>query len=597
MDRHDDIVFCSFHTSDDYYRGHASALRSNLAALGVPVVLEEVVKAEGEDWADICRKKVGFLARVCAQHPDRKVFWIDVDCSLTSLPDYVADFSADVIGFQRGFGSPLTIGYDRRTRFWEPCLFGINTTAAARSFVADAAALESRATLKATDDYFFEESWRANASRLSFQLIPSLAVVSKGDAARIHGVVPFFSFGSSGQVAEFKDKVVQHESVGGPSRGLPLTRSIARQGLRAAKAVERRLPDAAVRPLRRLADSSGLTHVLTGGDNGAAGRRHDVARRLVVAGQAGDVERVADTFDRLTATSIPTPAEFAAREAAQAFAWYATRYPEQEPVRLAWWPRPYPGNFGDWLSPFVLSRYASRPIRYQSTTAPTRQPHLVGIGSIGRFVRPTSIVVGTGVSSEDIELDSRARFVSVRGPLTARLVRACGGPAVESMGDPGLLLSRLLPQASGVTNGRVALVRHVAHTGLPVALPEGWDELSVRAAHPDRIAGLVTELCSYDAVVTSAMHVMIVCHSFGIPCALVTFEGLESAVHGTGVKYRDYAEGAGLDAVHEPVVVSPDLRRLTLDALLTTEKISEEKLDEIELAVTTGLAAYLDALA
>ena len=34
-------------------------------------------------------------------------------------------------------------------------------------------------------------------------------------------------------------------------------------------------------------------------------------------------------------------------------------------------------------------------------------------------------------------------------------------------------------------------------------------------------------------MITSAMHVMIACQSYGIPCGLVTFEGHEDHVHGT----------------------------------------------------------------
>ena len=58
----------------------AGPIRIDLDALGVEYVLREIEKQEGEDWADICRKKVPFLAEVCEAHPDKKVFWMDVDC-------------------------------------------------------------------------------------------------------------------------------------------------------------------------------------------------------------------------------------------------------------------------------------------------------------------------------------------------------------------------------------------------------------------------------------------------------------------------------------------------------------------------------------
>ncbi|KQT94496.1 hypothetical protein ASG49_06410 [Marmoricola sp. Leaf446] len=589
---HTDVVVCSFYTADDYYRDHAEKLRKNLADLGVRCELEEVVKAPGEDWADICRRKIAFLGRVCDQHPDARVFWIDVDCRLHDLPAYVRDATADLVGFQRGFSAPTTIGYGNRTRFWEPCFFGIGTSPAARRFVADAVALEASSTLKATDDYFFEESWRRNAGSLSFQVIPSAAVVGRAGAT---GVSTFFTFGSSGNVAEFRTKVVQHAAVQGPSRRTEASR---RWALRAAKAAERRLSSRSGRltdRLRVVADRSGLTHVLTQGAHRPAGssrHRQGLVNQMVVQGQRGDLEGVRALVSRLDAAGTPTPAEAGAQRAAESFAHLAAGAGTGDPLPLSWWVWPFPGNFGDWLSPLVLQSVSQRPVTFLSPTAPTLQPHLVMVGSIGRFVRSRSVVVGTGISSEEIELDGRAHYVSLRGPVTADLLRRQGGPAVASLGDPGVLLSRVLPIERGPHNGRVALVRHFKHAGLPLTLPDDMDELSVLVSHPEEIRAFLERLAGYRAVVTSAMHVMIACHSYGIPCALVGFRGFEDLVHGTGIKYRDYALGAGLSGDWEPVVVDLDLRRTRLDDLLREVRIGEDKLDEVQAAVAAGIAAY-----
>lgn len=596
------VVVCSFYTADEYYRGHAASLRKNLERIGgIAYELEEIEKAEGEDWADICRKKIGFLARVCEENPEKKVFWIDVDCALLELPQYVAEFTADIIGFQRGFGSPLRIGYVNRTRFWEPCFFGINTTLSARKFIRDASLLESNAAIKATDDYFFEESWRSNASRLSFQVIPSVSVLSKATASP-QGVPVFFSFGASGNVQHFKNNVKQHDRIEGRA-GVPITRRLRHQALRGAKLAERKLPDRSAKSLRKIADRTGLTHILTGGDRdgvggeGSSKHRNRIAKEIVMAGQRGEVARVDEAFSRLTASGIPSETEIAAKRAADTFAVYASKNLAENPIKLVWWARPFPGNFGDWLSPLIFDANTDRSIVYQSPTAPAQDSHIVSVGSIGRFIKPASIVVGTGVSSTDIEIEHRARYISVRGPITAELVKKSGGPSVESFGDPGAIISRIIPMERGLTNGRIALVRHFTHVNLPISIPDSVDELSVMRSHPNAIRSFLAELNQYDAVVTSAMHVMIICHSYGIPCALITFEGFESTVHGTGIKYRDYSLGAGLETVYEPVVVYSDLRRLNLESMVSKEKISESKLDEIEHAVLSGISTYFSMAA
>ena len=180
MSSNSNVVICSFYTADDYYRAHGERLAKNLDELGVEYVLREIEKQEGEDWADICRKKVGFLADVCREHPDKKVFWMDVDCILLEIPDYIFNSTADIIGFQRGYSSPISIGYDRRARFWEPSFWGVNTTPLARKMIAEAYELEKTSEIKATDDYFMEEAWRANCDNMTFQIIPSNAVVGMG---------------------------------------------------------------------------------------------------------------------------------------------------------------------------------------------------------------------------------------------------------------------------------------------------------------------------------------------------------------------------------------------------------------------------------
>ena len=206
------IVVCSFYTPDTYYANHARELKAQLEELGLGHELLEVQKNDGEDWADVTRKKIGFIKDVCDRNPDKMVFWIDVDCRITHLPDYIANSSADLIGFQRSFGAPIQIGYHNRTRFWEPSFWGVNATVQGRKLINDAHELEKRAEIKATDDYFLEEAWRANSRLLTFQMIPTTAIMRDRGMTEPGQHPAFFSFGSSGNVADFKDKVVQHGS-------------------------------------------------------------------------------------------------------------------------------------------------------------------------------------------------------------------------------------------------------------------------------------------------------------------------------------------------------------------------------------------------
>ena len=577
------IVICSFYTPDEYYGNHAKQLREQLDALGLEHELLEVQKNPGDDWADVTRKKIGFIKNVCDRNPDKMVFWIDVDCRISHLPDYIANSSADLIGFQRSFGAPMQIGYNNRTRFWEPSFWGVNATKQGRKLIDDAYALEQRAEIKATDDYFLEEAWRANSRLITFQMIPTTGIMRERAMTEPGQHPPFFSFGSSGNVADFKDKVVQH----GAAKKIGARRQI----LRRVKRLERILPTAIKNPLRRMADGVGITGLLTQGrPTHIDPARQTALGQMLNAGMNGknhELETAKWDFEKKFLASNQDQATI---DVASSFLYYSDR-PSEKIIPVTWWAKPFPGNFGDWLSPLIISHYTSSKIVLQAPTKPAIKKNLVAIGSIGRFIKPNSVVVGTGISSEEIELSKKADYHSVRGPLTATVLSRSGGPQVESFGDPGLAISEVIPLKRGTTNGRVAFIRHFSHLAIPVRLPENYDEISVLLSHPDQIKNFLQNLIGYESVITSAMHVMIACQSYGIPCGLVTFEGFQENVHGTGIKYQDYALGAGVEVMN-PEIIALDLTRLDSDHLVRDISVSKEKKLEVLDAIKNAIARF-----
>lgn len=576
------ILICSFYTEDEYYAEHARRLEENLNRLGVSFFISIMDKAPGEDWADICRKKVGFLAKACADNPDKKVFWIDVDCELLDIPDYILNSTADIIGFQRSFGSPLNIGYQNRTRFWEPCFWGVNNTKQGRKMIEDAYLFEQSSNIKATDDYFFEEGWRANANNLTFQLIPSNAVANRGDEIENSRSV-FFKFGSSGKVAEFKNQVEQHQLAGGSWK-----RKLRRKLLKIAKRIQGALPEDFRALIRRISDKSGITGALTGDKH--LGQIHGDVKAMLELAKRGKSGEFNEKFDEFRKAKVPSSAENRTISSALSFLGYASKSSNSS-LKLSWWSYPHPGNFGDWLSPYIMQKQSGSRIEFQPLHEANKSPHIVAVGSIGRFIKKNSIVVGTGISSRDYPLEPGARYISLRGPRTAAILRKSGGPKVESFGDPGVLVSRIYPIIRGITNGRMALIRHHSHLALPVKLPEGMDELSVLRSHSSKIEELFIALNNYDAVVTSAMHVYIACQSYGIPVALISFKGFETSVHGDGVKYIDYAEGADVELL-SPKALPLDLRKINFDNLITNQVISQDKMTEVEISLVSAIAKF-----
>lgn len=572
------VIICSFYTPEAYYSNHAKRLRAEIKSLGLESEIKKVEKPAGVDWADATRMKIGFIRDVAKKHPESKIFWIDVDCSLRDFPQFIKDSSADLIGFQRSFGSPMRIGYQNRTRFWEPSFWGMGTSPQARNLIEDAYILERRSILKATDDYFLEEAWRANAKNLSFQMIPSTMVI-KDQLSINQSRPPFFAFGSSGNVVNFKNKVKQH--------GSSKTKLRSRV-LKFAKNIEASLPGNLRAPLRKLSDGSGVTGALTTGKSkGIDPLRTKILNdtfRSASEGKTAEFEKSLADFDN---RYLPNSGEQARIAVARTLVGYASKNTQQK-IQLAWWSKPYPGNFGDWLSPMIFSHFTDAGIIYLSPTKPAVEKHLFGLGSIGRFIGSRAVVVGTGVSDADIRLSKSADYVSVRGPITAAAVKASGGPVITEFGDPGIVLSEIVPIKRGKTNGKIGLIRHFTHANLPLVLPENIQELSVLMGSPQDITEFLKRLNEYDAVITSAMHVMIACHSYGIPCGLVSFKGYEDKVHGTGIKYIDYARGAGVKEL-SPKAIDLDLTKLNTKTLIEDIKITDAKKQQVIGHIKTGI--------
>jgi hypothetical protein len=349
--------------------------------------------------------------------------------------------------------------------------------------------------------------------------------------------------------------------------------------------VEEKLPEDLSNKARSIVDASGITGFLTGKKHQNVSSK--IIGEIVAAGKAGDTEKFNNSFTFLQSTSLPTRNENAALKAASSYLSYSSK-PSSNKIHLSWWENPYPGNYGDWLTPYIFSHYTENRIIFQGLTSRAIKKHIVSLGSVGRFIKSNSVVVGTGVSSFKYPLNTKADYVSVRGPHTADLLVQSGGPKIESFGDPGVVLAKILPLTRGKTNGRIALIRHHTHLQAPVILPNNFDELSVLLSHPDDIVSFIKKLNEYDSVVTSAMHVLITCQSYGIPCALVVFKGFEEYVHGDGIKYLDYALGAGVKAI-SPTPINPKLDWLEIEPLIETITVSDSKIAEVEAAIKEGL--------
>lgn len=196
------------------------------------------------------------------------------------------------------------------------------------------------------------------------------------------------------------------------------------------------------------------------------------------------------------------------------------------------------GNFGDMLSPRIITMLSGRPVHYTNTG-----PRLFAVGSLLKFARKGDLIWGAGFIGKDDACQRGIRVYAVRGPLTRNKLLASGIECPEIYGDPALLLPWLyrLPQ--------------VVRSGIGI-IPHYVDAERVRAAVRDpavRIidirAGIEKVLCEAnkcEVLLSSSLHGCIIGDAYGIPAAWVE---ISDKVVGGGFKFRDYYASTGREPV------------------------------------------------
>ena len=209
-------------------------------------------------------------------------------------------------------------------------------------------------------------------------------------------------------------------------------------------------------------------------------------------------------------------------------------------IDLAWVHKPVGGNFGDWLSPYLTHKASGRRLRHVDLSDARRSRHLLSLGSIITRANSQSIVLGSGINSLKDSVNPSARYLMVRGHFTREALPPSARSENLVCCDPGFFVSELytpkqLPRASARL-----LIPHINHHNLFQAIgDEDFEILSANVSHPHDLEDLIDRIASADEVITSAMHIFVVCCAYGVRCALIKPENADIRVPGDGVKYRD----------------------------------------------------------
>jgi hypothetical protein len=546
----------SFAWGDDYYHQAAQRLRDDCSRLGIEHHVVAADLPEGTTWIDACRYKVRFMAE-CRARFDGPLWWVDVDCRLLrALPELGG--AVDLAFFLRGFRDLRAFDPVALPRVLQPSILYFGTGTSARRFVALMSELESAHPGQATDDWFLHEAWVRSETQPCAVVMPPEWVQLEDS----HAPQAVFDFGRSGHAGEFKGQAQQHEiDLFSPARRKALFLREVSQALREGNATEVQFflrkawkidpadaglaqrvargweregrKDEADRVLRQVPPSeSACDHVRRFRlDAALGGGQVDVAARL-----AQDLIAGAHQADRDWALGrqLRIGLEQRARS--------ARLRPEDRPM-LWWMEGPFPGNFGDILNPYLVEKLTGKPPRFGP-----KGEGVLAIGSTIRFARDGAAVWGAGAPRLTDRLNPRARYLAVRGPITARLVESCGAALPGVLGDPAAILPRVYtPRSTPGPRHALGVVLHHAHEGRLRFGPE-VKVISVLRAGYAGIEAFIDELHQCERILSSSLHGLIVSHAYGIPAQWFTVvDDPSHAVPGDGTKFHDYHLSIGLE--------------------------------------------------
>ena len=568
-------VVVSFYGGAAYYHMAAEKLRVDCAQHGMDCDIVELAVDEGESWPGICRRKIPFYREMQRKH-GRPILWMDVDCRLLRRPDFLhggpADFGAFLRGFRylRGF-DPVAL-----PRFFQPSILYFDHSPAAAAFLDLMCELEAGSDAEATDDYFLQEAWLRHQTELRLLAMPPSFVTFELPARGGE----FFHFGRSGRVSRFKDVTLQHEAElfsrerrksflvheasvlaksGRPSDALRLFR-LAREIDPADVALAYR----EARLLRR--EGRGFAALLRLRRLQGEGAPDDHAKRFAAdsAFESRDPGRAKAIAEELLERGTPGDRDWArsrlVRFGLSLRARAASLKPSQCPA-LWWMESPYPGNFGDVINPYIVEKLSGRPPRRVA-----KGKGLLAVGSVVKFATAESAVWGSGTPRMTDRLDPAAKYLAVRGPLTRQLVRESGGDCPEIYGDPAWFLPKLYRPQSPSHRYRLGVILHFADQDSITAASD-VKQISVLRASYDDIEAFIDEIHECEAVISTSLHGLIVCHAYGIPARWCQVTGGEQSIPGDGTKFRDYLLSVGVESA-EPLriprgsVVTTDLAPL-----------------------------------
>ena len=203
-------------------------------------------------------------------------------------------------------------------------------------------------------------------------------------------------------------------------------------------------------------------------------------------------------------------------------------------------------NFGDILGPTILHNLTGQKV------APSLdEGSIISIGSVVNLNYPRSVKFwGSGIISQEVKLFSpeKHEYLAVRGPKTRERILSAGIECPETYGDPALLMPLMFDKEQFLQDdkNKIGLLPHWVDANIFSDQEQEFPDSKLIDIRSDADS-VIREVLNSEIVITSTLHGLILCESYGVPCVYVK---VGEKVMGGTFKYEDYFNSTDRDLYH-----------------------------------------------
>jgi pyruvyltransferase len=203
-------------------------------------------------------------------------------------------------------------------------------------------------------------------------------------------------------------------------------------------------------------------------------------------------------------------------------------------VPLTHWP--VTANFGDALSPWLFQQITGKETLQNAGEIPT----YIAVGSILNRVRNQTIVWGPGSFGPEPprQINNRATYHAVRGPLTRSRVLDRGGKCPRIYGDPALLTPVFHKTKDEKTHEIGLVLRWSDKDWLKRPVGDGVRLIDLGT---DDVESVLDDMLACKRIITSSLHGLVIADAYDIPSAWL----YSDSPKGREFKFYDYFLSVG----------------------------------------------------